>query len=95
MLFFPHFRHHTLAYVPSSGVVYAFGCNSHGQLGTGMLGDARSPIPVKASFLTGIFHSTGKASQGKIICIAPFSYKASQNASHNTSEHTNGGMWAE
>uniref|UniRef100_A0AAX7SJ16 HECT domain-containing protein n=1 Tax=Astatotilapia calliptera TaxID=8154 RepID=A0AAX7SJ16_ASTCA len=52
-------RHHTLAFVPSSGVVYAFGCNSHGQLGTGILGDARSPFPVKASFLTGKFHRRG------------------------------------
>uniref|UniRef100_A0A667ZSS8 HECT and RLD domain containing E3 ubiquitin protein ligase 3 n=1 Tax=Myripristis murdjan TaxID=586833 RepID=A0A667ZSS8_9TELE len=41
-------RHHTLAFVPSSGVVYAFGCNSHGQLGTGMRGDTRSPFPVKS-----------------------------------------------
>uniref|UniRef100_A0AAQ6A425 HECT domain-containing protein n=1 Tax=Amphiprion ocellaris TaxID=80972 RepID=A0AAQ6A425_AMPOC len=49
-------RHHTLAFAPSSGVVYAFGCNSHGQLGTGILGDARSPFPVKTSFLTGNFH---------------------------------------
>uniref|UniRef100_A0A3Q3M5T1 HECT and RLD domain containing E3 ubiquitin protein ligase 3 n=1 Tax=Mastacembelus armatus TaxID=205130 RepID=A0A3Q3M5T1_9TELE len=40
-------RHHTLAFLPSSGIVYAFGCNSHGQLGTGMPGDARSPFPVK------------------------------------------------
>uniref|UniRef100_A0A4W6BQS8 HECT and RLD domain containing E3 ubiquitin protein ligase 3 n=1 Tax=Lates calcarifer TaxID=8187 RepID=A0A4W6BQS8_LATCA len=32
-------RHHTLAFVPSSGLVYAFGCNSHGQLGTGILGN--------------------------------------------------------
>uniref|UniRef100_A0A671W368 HECT and RLD domain containing E3 ubiquitin protein ligase 3 n=1 Tax=Sparus aurata TaxID=8175 RepID=A0A671W368_SPAAU len=53
-------RHHTLAFVPSSGVVYAFGCNSHGQLGTGMLGDARSPYPVKTSFLTGNFQRIGK-----------------------------------
>uniref|UniRef100_A0A674PEI2 HECT and RLD domain containing E3 ubiquitin protein ligase 3 n=1 Tax=Takifugu rubripes TaxID=31033 RepID=A0A674PEI2_TAKRU len=30
-------RHHTLAFAPSSGGVYAFGCNSHGQLGTGVL----------------------------------------------------------
>uniref|UniRef100_A0A672HNZ5 HECT domain-containing protein n=1 Tax=Salarias fasciatus TaxID=181472 RepID=A0A672HNZ5_SALFA len=50
-------RHHTLAFVPSSGMVYAFGCNSHGQLGTGMLGDARSPCPVKASLLSGNFHT--------------------------------------
>uniref|UniRef100_A0A671VZT2 HECT and RLD domain containing E3 ubiquitin protein ligase 3 n=1 Tax=Sparus aurata TaxID=8175 RepID=A0A671VZT2_SPAAU len=57
-------RHHTLAFVPSSGVVYAFGCNSHGQLGTGMLGDARSPYPVKTSFLTGNFQRIVT----KIIC---------------------------
>uniref|UniRef100_A0A672HP20 HECT domain-containing protein n=1 Tax=Salarias fasciatus TaxID=181472 RepID=A0A672HP20_SALFA len=50
-------QHHTLAFVPSSGMVYAFGCNSHGQLGTGMLGDARSPCPVKASLLSGNFHT--------------------------------------
>uniref|UniRef100_A0A8D0CRR7 HECT and RLD domain containing E3 ubiquitin protein ligase 3 n=1 Tax=Sander lucioperca TaxID=283035 RepID=A0A8D0CRR7_SANLU len=49
-------RHHTLAFVPSSGVVYAFGCNSHGQLGIGIRGDARSPLPVKACFLTGNVH---------------------------------------
>uniref|UniRef100_A0A665XCA1 HECT domain-containing protein n=1 Tax=Echeneis naucrates TaxID=173247 RepID=A0A665XCA1_ECHNA len=42
-------RHHTLAFVPSSGMVYAFGCNSHGQLGTGTLGDARSPFPVRTN----------------------------------------------
>ncbi|XP_035993454.1 probable E3 ubiquitin-protein ligase HERC3 isoform X3 [Fundulus heteroclitus] len=46
-------RHHTLALVASSCMVYAFGCNSHGQLGTGILGDARSPFPVKSTFLTG------------------------------------------
>uniref|UniRef100_A0A6Q2XRN0 HECT domain-containing protein n=1 Tax=Esox lucius TaxID=8010 RepID=A0A6Q2XRN0_ESOLU len=44
--------HHTLAFVPSSGLVYAFGCNTSGQLGTGTRGDAKSPIPVK-SCLTG------------------------------------------
>uniref|UniRef100_A0A8C2WPN1 HECT and RLD domain containing E3 ubiquitin protein ligase 3 n=1 Tax=Cyclopterus lumpus TaxID=8103 RepID=A0A8C2WPN1_CYCLU len=53
-------RHHTLAFVPSSDVVYAFGCNSLGQLGTGLLGDARSPLPVKAGFLTGNPHRTGQ-----------------------------------
>uniref|UniRef100_A0A7N9AQC3 HECT and RLD domain containing E3 ubiquitin protein ligase 3 n=1 Tax=Mastacembelus armatus TaxID=205130 RepID=A0A7N9AQC3_9TELE len=53
-------RHHTLAFLPSSGIVYAFGCNSHGQLGTGMPGDARSPFPVKTSLLSGNFRRTGK-----------------------------------
>lgn len=42
-------RHHTLAFVPSSGLVYSFGCNSHGQLGTGIAGDARSPFPIKTN----------------------------------------------
>ncbi|XP_055779406.1 probable E3 ubiquitin-protein ligase HERC3 isoform X1 [Salvelinus fontinalis] len=45
-------RHHTLAFVPSSGLVYAFGCNTNGQLGTGTRGDINSPLPVKSS-LTG------------------------------------------
>ncbi|CDQ87218.1 unnamed protein product [Oncorhynchus mykiss] len=45
-------RHHTLAFVPSSGLVYAFGCNTNGQLGTGTRGDIKSPLPVKSS-LTG------------------------------------------
>uniref|UniRef100_A0A669DCE2 HECT and RLD domain containing E3 ubiquitin protein ligase 3 n=1 Tax=Oreochromis niloticus TaxID=8128 RepID=A0A669DCE2_ORENI len=73
-------RHHTLAFVPSSGVVYAFGCNSHGQLGTGILGDARSPFPVKASFLTGKFHRRGKQKTcrsytvTKIICGGDHSF---------------------
>ncbi|KAM3624607.1 uncharacterized protein V6R79_025462 [Siganus canaliculatus] len=57
-------RHHTLAFVPSSGVVYAFGCNSHGQLGTGTLGDARGPLPIKTSFLLGSVQTTVT----KIIC---------------------------
>ncbi|XP_004549419.1 putative E3 ubiquitin-protein ligase HERC3 isoform X2 [Maylandia zebra] len=69
-------RHHTLAFVPSSGVVYAFGCNSHGQLGTGILGDARSPFPVKASFLTGKFHrrESKQYTVTKIICGGDHSF---------------------
>ncbi|CAL8286877.1 unnamed protein product [Arctogadus glacialis] len=46
-------RCHTLAYVPSSGMVYAFGCNMHGQLGTGTQQDARSPAPLQRSLLIG------------------------------------------
>uniref|UniRef100_A0A667ZUN9 HECT and RLD domain containing E3 ubiquitin protein ligase 3 n=1 Tax=Myripristis murdjan TaxID=586833 RepID=A0A667ZUN9_9TELE len=62
-------RHHTLAFVPSSGVVYAFGCNSHGQLGTGMRGDTRSPFPVKSSLLTGNSHRTGDCLLPDIILL--------------------------
>uniref|UniRef100_A0A667Z974 HECT and RLD domain containing E3 ubiquitin protein ligase 3 n=1 Tax=Myripristis murdjan TaxID=586833 RepID=A0A667Z974_9TELE len=61
-------RHHTLAFVPSSGVVYAFGCNSHGQLGTGMRGDTRSPFPVKSSLLTGNSHRTGDCLLPSLSC---------------------------
>uniref|UniRef100_A0A3Q2DP84 HECT and RLD domain containing E3 ubiquitin protein ligase 3 n=1 Tax=Cyprinodon variegatus TaxID=28743 RepID=A0A3Q2DP84_CYPVA len=60
-------RHHTLALVPSSSVVYAFGCNSHGQLGTGTLGDSRSPLPVKSAFLTGNLQRRGEDQ----ICFQP------------------------
>uniref|UniRef100_A0A3B5LU44 HECT and RLD domain containing E3 ubiquitin protein ligase 3 n=1 Tax=Xiphophorus couchianus TaxID=32473 RepID=A0A3B5LU44_9TELE len=57
-------EHHTLALVPSSSMVYAFGCNSHGQLGTGILGDSRSPFPVKSSFLTGNLQRRGEKTRG-------------------------------
>ncbi|XP_030643542.1 putative E3 ubiquitin-protein ligase HERC3 [Chanos chanos] len=41
-------RHHTLAFVPSSGLVYAFGCNVQGQLGTGTGIDSKCPLPIKS-----------------------------------------------
>ncbi|XP_058241590.1 probable E3 ubiquitin-protein ligase HERC3 isoform X3 [Hemibagrus wyckioides] len=40
-------RHHTLAFVPSTGLVYAFGCNVQGQLGLGIKGNATIPLPVR------------------------------------------------
>uniref|UniRef100_A0A8B9L3M2 HECT and RLD domain containing E3 ubiquitin protein ligase 3 n=1 Tax=Astyanax mexicanus TaxID=7994 RepID=A0A8B9L3M2_ASTMX len=40
-------KHHTLAFVPSTGLVYAFGCNAHGQLGLANRGNARIPLPVR------------------------------------------------
>uniref|UniRef100_A0A3B3ZGV1 HECT domain-containing protein n=1 Tax=Periophthalmus magnuspinnatus TaxID=409849 RepID=A0A3B3ZGV1_9GOBI len=51
-------RHHTLAFVPSSGWVYAFGCNNYGQLGTGMWGNSKSPCPVRIPFV-GCFQKGG------------------------------------
>ncbi|MBN3297180.1 HERC3 ligase, partial [Amia calva] len=52
-------RQHTLAFVPSSGMVYAFGCNINGQLGIGCRGNANSPQPVKSTILShkGDLHS--------------------------------------
>lgn len=44
-LFFP--RQHTLAFVPSSGLIYAFGCGARGQLGTGHTCNVKCPSPVK------------------------------------------------
>ncbi|NWR56719.1 HERC3 ligase, partial [Bucorvus abyssinicus] len=40
-------RHHTLAFVPSSGMIYAFGCGTRGQLGTGHTYNVKCPSPVK------------------------------------------------
>ncbi|OXB72100.1 UNVERIFIED_CONTAM: hypothetical protein H355_012400 [Colinus virginianus] len=40
-------RHHTLAFVPSSGMIYAFGCGTRGQLGTGHTCNVKCPSPVK------------------------------------------------
>ncbi|XP_054634415.1 probable E3 ubiquitin-protein ligase HERC3 isoform X2 [Dunckerocampus dactyliophorus] len=62
--------HHTLAFVPSSGLVYAFGCNRHGQLGTGTQEDAQSPFPVLTGFPTG----NGHRSVTKIICGGDHSF---------------------
>ncbi|XP_018591314.1 putative E3 ubiquitin-protein ligase HERC3 [Scleropages formosus] len=45
-------RYHTLAFVPSSSTVYAFGCNTSGQLGTGSKGIAKSPLPIKGIFFS-------------------------------------------
>ncbi|XP_075785691.1 putative E3 ubiquitin-protein ligase HERC3 isoform X5 [Pelodiscus sinensis] len=40
-------RQHTLAFVPSSGLIYAFGCGTEGQLGTGHTCNVKCPSPVK------------------------------------------------
>ncbi|XP_073494150.1 probable E3 ubiquitin-protein ligase HERC3 isoform X1 [Phyllobates terribilis] len=40
-------RQHTVAFVPSSGVLYAFGCGEHGQLGTGRTSNVICPTAVK------------------------------------------------
>nr|XP_033815100.1 probable E3 ubiquitin-protein ligase HERC3 isoform X3 [Geotrypetes seraphini] len=40
-------RQHTVAFVPSSGVIYAFGCGTRGQLGTGHTENMKCPVLVK------------------------------------------------
>ncbi|XP_039606091.1 probable E3 ubiquitin-protein ligase HERC3 isoform X1 [Polypterus senegalus] len=40
-------RNHTLALVPSTGLIYAFGCNTHGQLGNGCISNSKGPQAVK------------------------------------------------
>uniref|UniRef100_A0A673FTS5 Probable E3 ubiquitin-protein ligase HERC3 n=1 Tax=Sinocyclocheilus rhinocerous TaxID=307959 RepID=A0A673FTS5_9TELE len=61
-------RHHTLAFVPSTGLVYAFGCNTQGQLGTGLRGNAKSPLPVRniQPLCIGNTHTTERYTIGKI-----------------------------
>ncbi|XP_053317589.1 probable E3 ubiquitin-protein ligase HERC3 isoform X1 [Spea bombifrons] len=43
-------RHHTLAFVPSSGIIYAFGCGELGQLGTGLTCNVNCPTVVKGKW---------------------------------------------
>ncbi|KAM4049423.1 putative E3 ubiquitin-protein ligase HERC3 [Anomaloglossus baeobatrachus] len=45
-------RQHTVAFVPSSGVLYAFGCGEHGQLGTGYTSNVICPTAVKGRWST-------------------------------------------
>ncbi|XP_066430143.1 probable E3 ubiquitin-protein ligase HERC3 isoform X2 [Eleutherodactylus coqui] len=40
-------RQHTIAFVPSSGALYAFGCGEYGQLGTGLTSNVICPTAVK------------------------------------------------
>nr|XP_036876001.1 probable E3 ubiquitin-protein ligase HERC3 isoform X4 [Manis javanica]XP_036876002.1 probable E3 ubiquitin-protein ligase HERC3 isoform X4 [Manis javanica] len=40
-------RQHTLAFVSSSGLIYAFGCGARGQLGTGHTCNVKCPSPVR------------------------------------------------
>ncbi|KAM4709462.1 putative E3 ubiquitin-protein ligase HERC3 isoform 2-T2 [Discoglossus pictus] len=44
-------RHHTLAFVPSSGLLYAFGCGDQGQLGTGHTNNIKCPTVVKGKWV--------------------------------------------
>lgn len=56
-------RQHTLAFVPSSGLIYAFGCGAKGQLGTGRTCNVQCPSPVKghwAAHNRQLSASTGK-----------------------------------
>lgn len=43
-------RQHTIAYVPSSGILYAFGCGDRGQLGTGHTNNVICPTMVKGKW---------------------------------------------
>ncbi|KAM5191529.1 putative E3 ubiquitin-protein ligase HERC3 [Mantella aurantiaca] len=45
-------RQHTIAYVPSSGLLYAFGCGEHGQLGIGHTSNVICPTLVKGKWTT-------------------------------------------
>ncbi|XP_028832428.1 putative E3 ubiquitin-protein ligase HERC3 isoform X2 [Denticeps clupeoides] len=53
-------RHHTLAFVPSSGLVYAFGCNAFGQLGTHSTVSSKTPLPIRSiqTFSTSLVFSS-------------------------------------
>ncbi|XP_047009907.1 probable E3 ubiquitin-protein ligase HERC3 isoform X1 [Ictalurus punctatus] len=68
-------RHHTLAFVSSTGLVYAFGCNAQGQLGLGTRGNAMIPLPVRniqPPFLTNT--QTDQYSISRIHCGGDHSF---------------------
>uniref|UniRef100_A0A669PYR8 HECT-type E3 ubiquitin transferase n=1 Tax=Phasianus colchicus TaxID=9054 RepID=A0A669PYR8_PHACC len=44
-------KHHTTAFVPSSGRIYSFGLGGNGQLGTGTTSNRKSPFTVKGNWL--------------------------------------------
>ncbi|XP_053559395.1 probable E3 ubiquitin-protein ligase HERC3 [Bombina bombina] len=62
-------RQHTLAFVPSTGVLYAFGCGDQGQLGTGHTNHIKCPVVVKGKWAahSGQIPSTSDAATYNII----------------------------
>lgn len=62
-------RYHTLAFVPSTGLLYAFGCNAQGQLGTGLRGNSKSPLPVRNIQPLGIGNAHARAERYTISKI--------------------------
>ncbi|XP_074849715.1 putative E3 ubiquitin-protein ligase HERC3 isoform X8 [Carettochelys insculpta] len=54
-------RQHTIAFVPSSGLVYAFGCGTKGQLGPGQTCNVKCPSPVKGQWAAHNGQLSGRA----------------------------------
>ncbi|KAF5898051.1 putative E3 ubiquitin-protein ligase HERC3, partial [Clarias magur] len=70
-------RHHTLAFVPSTCLVYAFGCNAQGQLGLGTRGNSMIPLPVRnihPPLLTNTQTGTDQYSISRIHCGGDHSF---------------------
>uniref|UniRef100_A0A8C0FMH7 HECT-type E3 ubiquitin transferase n=1 Tax=Bubo bubo TaxID=30461 RepID=A0A8C0FMH7_BUBBB len=61
-------RHHTLAFVPSSGMIYAFGCGTRGQLGTGHTCNVKCPSPVKGHWAAHNGQLSGKPGTYCVQC---------------------------
>ncbi len=70
-------RGHTLAYVPSSGRLYAFGLGGSGQLGVSLTVNKNSPALVSWPFVPGLGFGgdTGMQvdSQGPELCVKSIS----------------------
>ncbi|XP_054845554.1 probable E3 ubiquitin-protein ligase HERC3 isoform X1 [Eublepharis macularius] len=62
-------RQHTLAFVPSSGIIYAFGCGTKGQLGTGHICSLKSPSPVKGQWAAYNEHPLGTTDPCKYYIV--------------------------
>uniref|UniRef100_A0A8C4R2J3 HECT and RLD domain containing E3 ubiquitin protein ligase 4 n=1 Tax=Eptatretus burgeri TaxID=7764 RepID=A0A8C4R2J3_EPTBU len=59
-------RQHTLAFVPSCGLVYSFGLGGNGQLGIGSTTNRKSPFPVKRSMAP--CTQSNPSSDGELQC---------------------------
>uniref|UniRef100_A0A452II49 HECT-type E3 ubiquitin transferase n=1 Tax=Gopherus agassizii TaxID=38772 RepID=A0A452II49_9SAUR len=64
-------RQHTLALVPSSGLIYAFGCGTKGQLGTGHICNVKCPSPVKGHWVAHNGQLAGRAGKCSVCVLGP------------------------
>uniref|UniRef100_A0A674ITA9 HECT-type E3 ubiquitin transferase n=1 Tax=Terrapene triunguis TaxID=2587831 RepID=A0A674ITA9_9SAUR len=64
-------RQHTLALVPSSGLIYAFGCGTKGQLGTGHICNVKCPSPVKGHWVAHNGQLSGRAGKCSVCPKIP------------------------
>uniref|UniRef100_A0A4W3I641 HECT and RLD domain containing E3 ubiquitin protein ligase 3 n=1 Tax=Callorhinchus milii TaxID=7868 RepID=A0A4W3I641_CALMI len=68
-------RQHTLAFVPSSGLIYAFGRGNRGQLGTGHTFNAQVPYKIPGNWVPCKQKLPLNAGKFKLRCSASFKWR--------------------